>query len=54
MAKAAGKMVEEVRRQFKKDPKILTGESRPDYKTCIEISSAGALAEMRLLPLFQY
>ncbi len=47
VAKAAGKMVEEVRRQFKKDPKILTGESRPDYKTCIEISSAGALAEMK-------
>ncbi|NMA65791.1 MAG: sodium/proton-translocating pyrophosphatase, partial [Clostridiaceae bacterium] len=47
VAKAAGKMVDEVRRQFKKDPKILTGESRPDYKTCIEISSAGALSEMK-------
>lgn len=48
VAKAAGKMVEEVRRQFKLDPKILTGESRPDYKTCISISSAGALREMKL------
>jgi K(+)-stimulated pyrophosphate-energized sodium pump len=47
VAKAAGKMVEEVRRQFKADPKILTGESRPDYKLCIEISSAGSLKEMK-------
>lgn len=47
VAKAAGKMVEEVRRQFQADPKILTGESKPDYRLCIEISSAGALAEMK-------
>ena len=47
VAKAAGKMVEEVRRQFLADPKILTGESKPDYRLCIEISSAGALAEMK-------
>ncbi|MFP4364357.1 MAG: sodium-translocating pyrophosphatase [Spirochaetia bacterium] len=47
VAKAAGKMVEEVRRQFAADPKILTGESKPDYKLCIEISSAGSLKEMR-------
>jgi K(+)-stimulated pyrophosphate-energized sodium pump len=47
VAKAARKMVEEVRRQFKADPKILTGESKPDYKLCIEISSAGALSEMK-------
>lgn len=48
VAKAAGKMVDEVRRQFKADPKILTGESRPDYRLCIEISSAGALSEMKV------
>lgn len=48
VAKAAGKMVEEVRRQFKAFPGILTGEQKPDYKTCIEISSAGALKEMKL------
>lgn len=48
VAKAARKMVDEVRRQFKADPKILTGESRPDYRLCIEISSAGALAEMKV------
>lgn len=48
VAKAARKMVQEVRRQFKSDPKILTGESKPDYKLCIEISSAGALSEMKV------
>jgi K(+)-stimulated pyrophosphate-energized sodium pump len=48
VANAARKMVQEVRRQFKEDPQILTGESRPDYRLCIEISSAGALAEMKV------
>jgi K(+)-stimulated pyrophosphate-energized sodium pump len=47
VAKAARKMVQEVRRQFREDPKILTGESRPQYRTAIEISSAGALSEMK-------
>ncbi|NCN05132.1 MAG: sodium-translocating pyrophosphatase [Spirochaetales bacterium] len=47
VAKAARKMVQEVRRQFQADPKILTGESKPDYRLCIEISSAGALQEMK-------
>jgi len=47
VAKAARKMVQEVRRQFKADPKILSGETRPDYRRAIEISSAGALAEMK-------
>jgi K(+)-stimulated pyrophosphate-energized sodium pump len=48
VAKAARKMVDEVRRQFKEIPGILTGEAKPDYKTCIEISSQGSLKEMRL------
>ncbi len=48
VAKAAGKMVQEVRRQFNENHGILTGETRPDYNTCIEISSAGALNEMKL------
>jgi len=48
VANAARKMVEEVRRQFKNDPEILTGKSRPDYAECIKISSAGALGEMKL------
>ncbi|MCK5129923.1 MAG: sodium-translocating pyrophosphatase, partial [Clostridiales bacterium] len=47
VSKAARKMVQEVRRQFYKYPGILTGEVLPDYKTCIEISSAGALKEMK-------
>ncbi|PKM55180.1 MAG: sodium-translocating pyrophosphatase [Firmicutes bacterium HGW-Firmicutes-5] len=48
VAKAAGAMVDEVRRQFREMPGILTGETKPDYKRCIEISSAGALKEMTL------
>ncbi len=48
VAKAARKMVDEVRRQFKEIPGILTGEAKPDYKTCIEISSQGSLKEMRV------
>lgn len=48
VAKAARKMVDEVRRQFKEIPGILEGEAKPDYKTCIEISSQGSLKEMRI------
>lgn len=48
VAKAARKMVEEVRRQFQARPGILTGEEKPDYKTCIEISSKGAISEMKI------
>lgn len=48
VANAARKMVQEVRRQFKADPGIIKGTSKPDYKTCISISSAGALSEMKL------
>ena len=47
VAKAARRMVDEVRRQFKEIPGILEGKAKPDYKTCIEISSQGALKEMR-------
>ncbi len=48
VAKAAGKMVQEVRRQFAQNPGIMTGECRPNYSECIEISSVGALHEMKL------
>ena len=48
VAKAARRMVEEVRRQFREIPGILEGTAKPDYKTCIEISSRGAIGEMRL------
>jgi K(+)-stimulated pyrophosphate-energized sodium pump len=48
VAKAARKMVDEVRRQFNEIPGILEGKAKPDYKTCIEISSQGSLKEMRV------
>ena len=48
VAKAARKMVDEVRRQFKMYPGILDGTQTPDYKTCINISSKGAISEMKL------
>ena len=48
VANAARKMVDEVRRQFRDIPGILEGKAKPDYKTCIEISSQGALKEMRM------
>ena len=48
VAKAARKMVDEVRRQFREIKGLITGETLPDYKTCIEISSQGALKEMRV------
>ncbi len=47
VAKAARAMVQEVRRQFRDIPGILTGEAKPDYRQCISISSAGALKEMK-------
>lgn len=46
VSKAAYKMIEEVRRQFHSDPGILAGTSRPDYKTCVAISTQAALHEM--------
>ncbi|MBR2726631.1 MAG: sodium-translocating pyrophosphatase [Solobacterium sp.] len=49
VSKAAYSMIEEVRRQFREDLGILEGTSRPDYKTCVGISTQAALREM-LLP----
>jgi K(+)-stimulated pyrophosphate-energized sodium pump len=46
VGRAAGDMVEEVRRQFQADPGILQGTSRPDYARCVEISTASAQREM--------
>ncbi len=46
VSKAAYKMIEEVRRQFKADPGILAGTSKPDYKTCVGISTQASLKEM--------
>lgn len=48
VGKAANKMIEEVRRQFKADKGILAGTSKPDYKKCVGISTQAALHEMIL------
>ncbi len=46
VSKAANKMIDEVRRQFKSDKGILEGTSKPDYKSCVGISTQAALKEM--------
>lgn len=46
VGRAAGKMVDEVRRQFREIKGILTGEATPDYARCVEISTKGAQQEM--------
>lgn len=49
VGRAAESMVTEVRRQFREIKGILTGEGKPDYARCVEISTRGAQREM-LLP----
>ncbi len=46
VGRAAGDMVQEVRRQFKAKPGILKGEDTPDYARCVEISTKSAQREM--------
>lgn len=48
VGKAAGEMVEEVRKQFREKPGILVGKEKPDYARCVEISTKAALKEMIL------
>ena len=49
VSKAAYKMIEKVRRQFSEKPGIMKGEEKPDYTSCVAISTTAALHEM-LLP----
>ena len=46
VGRAAQKMVDEVRRQFKSIPGIMEGKAEPDYARCVEISTKGAQREM--------
>ena len=48
VSKAAHQMIEEVRRQFRETPGILKGTDRPDYASCVSISTKAALREMFL------
>jgi K(+)-stimulated pyrophosphate-energized sodium pump len=48
VGRAANKMIDEVRRQFKEIPGLREGhpDAKPDYTTCVDIATAGALREM--------
>ncbi len=46
VSKAAYQMIEEVRRQFREMPGIMEGKTKPDYKSCVAISTTAALKEM--------
>jgi K(+)-stimulated pyrophosphate-energized sodium pump len=46
VSRAATKLVDEVRRQFKSDPGILTGKSKPDYAKCVDIATVASVKEL--------
>jgi len=48
VSRAAGKMIDEVRRQFREIKGVLTGDAEPEYAKCVKISTRGAQLEMIL------
>ena len=46
VSRAASKMVDEVRRQFKESPGILTGKTKPDYAKCVDIATVASIREL--------
>jgi K(+)-stimulated pyrophosphate-energized sodium pump len=46
VGRAAGDIIEEVRRQFKANPLLMEGKARPDYGRCVDITTKAALREM--------
>ena len=46
VGKAASSIIEEVRRQFREDPGIMAGTSKPDFARCVDITTRAALREM--------
>ena len=48
VSRAANKMIDEVRRQFREAPGIMAGTQKPDYARCVDISTQAAIREMIL------